>query len=142
MNIDTANFQRGPGYFKLNNSFVLNKKYQEIIKKSITEITKINKNANPNILWELIKGAIRNESIEYGSMKKNEKDKLEKQLTAEFENLNRTMNNYISNTTVELLKQQIDNRKSELNSIIDQKTESHILRSKAQVIEGGERNSK
>ena len=142
LNIDIANFQRGPGYFKLNNSFLLDKKYQEIIKKIITEITTINKNANPNTLWELIKGAIRNESIKYGSMKKKEKDKLEKQLTTEIENLNKTMNNSVNNTSVEILKQQIDNRKSELNSIIDQKIDGYILRSKAQVIEEGERNSK
>ena len=66
----------------------------------------MNKNANPNTLWELIKGTIRNESIKHGSMKKKEEDKLEKQLTAEIENLNRTMNNCISNPTIELLKQQ------------------------------------
>ena len=73
LNINIANFQRGPGYFKLNNSFLLEKQYQEIIKKSITEITSINENANPNTLWEMVKGTIRNESIKYGSRKKKEK---------------------------------------------------------------------
>ena len=75
-------------------------------------------------------------------MKKKEKDKLEKQLTTEIENLNKTMNISVNNTSVELLKQQIDKRKLELNSIIDQKIDGYILRSKAQVIEEGERNSK
>ena len=142
LNINIANFQRGPGYFKLNNSFLLEKQYQEIIKKSITEITSINENANPNTLWELVKGSIRNESIKYGSRKKKEKDKLEKQLTTEIENLNKTMNNTVNNATINLLKQQIDSKKSELNSLIDKTIDGYILRSKAQIIEEGEKNSK
>ena len=80
LNIDVFNFQRGPGYFKLNNSFLLDNQYQESIRKSITEITTINKDANPNTLLELIKGSIRNETIRYGSMKKKERDRIEQHL--------------------------------------------------------------
>lgn len=76
------------------------------------------RNANPNTLWELINGPVRNESIKYGSVKKKEKDKLEKRLTAKTENLNRNMIYLIKNNTVELLKRQTD-KKSALNSIID-----------------------
>ena len=42
------NLTRGPGYFKLNNSLLLDKDYQETVKKSIAEI---NKEANTK--WEL-----------------------------------------------------------------------------------------
>ena len=142
MNINIANFQRGPGYFKLNNSFLLDKEYQEIIKNSITEITLINEDANPNTLWELVKGTIRNESIKYGSKKKKETDKLEKQLTKEIENLNKTINDTLNNSTLDLLKQEIDTKTAELNSLIDKKIDGYILRSKAQVVEEGEKNSK
>ena len=45
------------------------------IKTAITETTTINKDANPNTLWELIKGTIRNETIKYTS----KKAKLEKE---------------------------------------------------------------
>ena len=90
----------------------------------------------------MVKGTIRNESIKYVSRKKKEKDKLEKQLTTEIENLNSTMNNTVNNATINLLKQQIDSKKSELNSLIDKKIDGYILRSKAQIIEEGEKISK
>ena len=64
-NINTESKVRGPGYFKINNSILLENEYQNIIKKSITEIAEINKNSNPNTIWELIKGTIRNETIRY-----------------------------------------------------------------------------
>ena len=142
LNIDVFNFQRGPGYFKLNNSSLLDNQYQESIRKSITEITTINKDANPNTLWELIKGSIRNETIKYGSMKKKERDRIEQQLTNYIENLNKIMNDTVNNETVDLLEQQIDSKKTELNTLIDKKIEGYILRSKAQVIEEGEKNTK
>ena len=41
------NIDRGPGYFKLNNSFILDNEYQEGIMKSITETTTFKENANP-----------------------------------------------------------------------------------------------
>ena len=63
VNIDLLNLTRGPGYFKLNSSLLLDKEYQDIIKKSITEISFINRDANLNTLWEIIKGTIRNETI-------------------------------------------------------------------------------
>ena len=69
-NINVENQPRGPGYFKLNNSIILDEDYQEKIKQSIQEIADINKDANPNTLWEIIKGNIRNETIKYTSMKK------------------------------------------------------------------------
>ena len=67
MNFNTN--RRGPGYFKLNNSLLLNTEYQNIIKTSITETALHNKDAKPNILWEVIKGNIRNETIKYAAYK-------------------------------------------------------------------------
>ena len=78
LNIDLINLTRGPGYFKINNSLSLNEDYQEIIKNSISEIAEINKEANPNTKWELIKGTVRNETIKYATYKKKETIKHEK----------------------------------------------------------------
>ena len=61
------------GYFKLNNSLLLDDKYQTCIKRVINDIVQINQGANPNTLWEIIKGSIRNETIKYASMKKKNK---------------------------------------------------------------------
>ena len=67
------NIERGKGYFKINNSLILQMEYQNKIRKSISEMAEINKNANPNTLWEIIKGGIRDESIKYASYKKKQK---------------------------------------------------------------------
>ena len=71
MNLNFIQHDKGPGYFKLNNSLLLDKEYQVIIKRSIQEIVSFNKEANPNILWEIIKGRIRDETIKYASLKRN-----------------------------------------------------------------------
>ena len=78
LNIDLLNLTRGPGYFKLNNSLLLDNDYQETVKKSIADI---NKEANTNTEWELIKGTIRNKTIKYATYKKKETNKQEKRLT-------------------------------------------------------------
>ena len=50
---------------------LLDKEYQDIVKKSITEISLINRDTNPNTLWEIIKGTIRNETIKFATHTKN-----------------------------------------------------------------------
>jgi len=57
---------RGPGYFKINND------YQTKIKQTINNTVNENKEWNPNSVWKVIKGNIRNETIKYSSLKKNE----------------------------------------------------------------------
>ena len=81
LNIDVINLTRGPGYFKLNNSLLLDTEYQETIKKSINEIALINEDSNPNTLWELIKGTVRNETIKYATKKKKDSNRRENVLT-------------------------------------------------------------
>ena len=70
LKIDLKEEVQGPGYFKLNSSLLLDEDYKVKIKRSINEITTINKEANPNTLWELIKGTIRNETTKYAIFRK------------------------------------------------------------------------
>ncbi len=63
LDINLSETVRGPGHFKINNSILLNEDYKANINSAIQEIVEINKDCNPNTLWELIKGSIRNESI-------------------------------------------------------------------------------
>ena len=62
--------ERGTGLFKLNNSILLDTQYQTQIKQEIINSVQDNKDANPNTLWEIIKGNIRNTTIRYTSFKK------------------------------------------------------------------------
>ena len=70
VSIDFHNVPRGPGYFKFNNSLLIDNDYKNIIKRSISETARINSDANPNVLWEVIKGNIRNETIKFATHKK------------------------------------------------------------------------
>ena len=90
LELNLNKIERGKGYFKVNNSLVLQPEYQDKIRNAIKETVDINKNANPNTLWEIIKGGIRNETIKYASFKKKEQNKKEIQLDEE---INKIKNN-------------------------------------------------
>ena len=104
LNIDLINLTRGPCYFKLNNSLLLDKNYQETVQKSIAEIAEINKEANPNTKLELIKGTIGNETIKYATYKKKETNKQEKKLTNEINELQHKISESMEGNVMEVLK--------------------------------------
>ena len=133
---------RGPGYFKLNNSLILNEKYQQNIKRTISETVNFNSDTNPNILWELIKGSIRNETIRFATNKKREETKKEKQLNLDIKTLEEQIQNANNQNTIEILQNSIDNKKIELIDIIDKRINGIIVRSKALTVENNERNTK
>ena len=70
INLDINKIKRGPGIFKLNNSLLLEEEYKHKIQKAIKDIQELNKDANPVILWSIVKGTIRNETISYSCRKK------------------------------------------------------------------------
>ena len=111
LNIDLINLTRGPGYFKLNNSLLLNEDYQETVKKCTAKIAEINKDANPNTKWELIKGTVRNETIKYATFKKKETNKQEKTLNNEISKLQKEISESSDANRIELLKEQLEEKK-------------------------------
>ena len=133
------NIERGKGYFKINNSLILQTEYQNKIKKSISEMAEINKNANPNTLWEIIKGGIRDESIKYASYKKKQKNESERQLIEEINLIkgNLTLGNDQENELIRLKE-----KNQELQNLYELEIKGYIIRSKAEYIEGGEKNTK
>ena len=130
---------RGPGYFKLNNSVILDQDYQNKIKQSIQEVAEINKDSNPNTLWQIIKGTIRNESIKYTSFKKKTTLKTELNLKNEIDILEKELKDNPNNQT---LKDNLTEKKNDLNQIIETQTNGIILRAKAEWIEGAEKNTR
>ena len=133
---------RGPGYFKLNNSLLLQTDYQHIIKHSINETVLNNKDSNPNTLWEIIKGNIRNETIKFASHKKKTDITNENNLNLEIEKIEHKINSATNNENIDELKKQLDENKTQLNSIIDNKINGIIIRSKATMVEFNEKNSR
>ena len=133
---------RGPGYFKLNNSLILDVDYQNIVKSSILETVAINHEANPNILWEIIKGNIRNETIRYATMNKLKSKENENKLEKEISDLKTQIQTCNNNDTLENLVNLLNNKTTELTEIIDKRINGIIVRSKADFVENNERNTK
>lgn len=142
LELDFQTFVRGPGYFKLNSSLILDSDYQNIIKKSILEIANINKTANPNTLWELIKGTVRNETIKYATMKKKKSNANEEKYLKDIQELNKLIVNTEDINQMEALKRELDQKKTELENLIENKLNGYIIRSKAQIVEQNEKNTK
>lgn len=76
--VDFLNFPKGPGYFKVNNSLILHTEYQTLIRKSRSDTANINADANPNILWEVIKGSIRTKLLNTPQKLKKKTKKMRK----------------------------------------------------------------
>ena len=142
LSLDFNSDKRGPGYFKLNNSLILDKTYQQNIKRTILETVNINTDTNPNILWELIKGSIRNETIRFATNKKREESQKEKQLNSDIKILEEQIQHAYNQNIVENLQNNIDSKKIELIDIIDKRINGMIVRSKALTVENNERNTK
>ena len=93
MNIHLTSEQRGPGYFKINNSLLLQDNYQEKIRNAIRKTAEIDSSAKPNVLWEVIKGAIRNETIQYATRNKKENKDQENKLIKDIKNIQLNISN-------------------------------------------------
>ena len=142
MSIDFHKIPRGPGYFKFNNSLLLDSEYKSIIKRSLTETVTINNEANANVLWEIIKGTIRNETIKYATYKKRKESEQECKLNKDIELLeNRTQNTSDLNT-LDHLQTELNAKRNTLTELIDKRINGYIIISKAQYLESNERNSK
>ena len=63
--------KRGRGYFKINNSLLIDSQYRHSIKKAISETIMFDREANANVRWELMKRSVRNETIRYATKKKH-----------------------------------------------------------------------
>ena len=121
LKIELKQEAKGPGYFKLNNSLLLDEEYKEKIKHSINEITTINKDANPNTLWELIKGTIRNETIKYATFKKKQNSENETRLINELQTLEKDLTKTTDIVETDQIKQNINTKKSEHDKLTENK---------------------
>ena len=126
----------------MNNSVLLEHEYQNQIRQDIETIGTLNQDSNPNTLWELIKGSIRNVTIKYTCAKKKKENEKEKQLQNEILNIEKKLSETNDHQEIENTKQNLKKAKSELNNITDNKINGILIRSKANKIEYNEKNSK
>ena len=71
----------------MNNSILTNEDYQTQIKAGIDETVTYNQNTDPNTLWEILKGPIRNMTVKYVTKLKKEANKNETNIKKKLEHL-------------------------------------------------------
>ena len=127
---------RGRGCWKFNNNLLNDKNYVSLIKDTISSILDNVTFDDKNLLWEYMKCQIRTETISYAGKKaKQQKDKenrLEKELQILEKDLDNSEESFLRYQTL----------KTEWENIQTIKMNGIILRSKAQWVEFGEKNSK
>ncbi len=139
LKLDSFKIAKGSGYWKLNNSFIDEYDYIQLIINNFhewnVEVNDINDN---RIKWEYIKYKIRMVSIEYGKKRKKRLDfrqnKLEEELHKAYRNLDSNgETDEEANRRLEL--------EVELKELDTYKTEGLILRSKCRWFEKGEKSN-
>ena len=133
------NNERGKGFWKLNCSLLSDINYVKKIKETIKETAEINKEANPNILWDVIKMSIRGESIKYGTFKKKILNSKLDEIQRDILHLQEKINSGNNDSS---LFDQFDIKRQELQNIIAIKTKGAMIRSRVQEIEENETSSK
>ncbi|KAJ8030403.1 hypothetical protein HOLleu_26824 [Holothuria leucospilota] len=129
--------KRGPGYWKLNNSFLNDSNYIDLITKLIVDTSEIQNVEDPSSLWEFLKFKIRKVSINYSKCKAGERRSRENSLTEKIAILERNLFNLeFPETRAQLLE-----ARNELLLYYDQKLQGTIIRSRARWVEQGEKNT-
>ena len=129
---------KGRGFWKLNCSLLYDLNYVMHIKEVIRTTADLNQAANPNLLWDTIKMAVRGESIKLGSQKKKEINHNIESIENEIIRLQEQLNC----TEQDSILEQIEAKREELQNIIKLKTQGAIIRSRIQYYDEGEKNSK
>ena len=124
----------------MNNSVLLESEYQRQIRQNIENIGEINKDSNPNTLQELIKGAIRNVTIKYTRAIKKKENEKEKQPQKDILNIEKKKTIRNKRPTGIGEYQSLNEKKSELNGLIDHNINEILIRSKANKIEFNKKN--
>ena len=138
---------RGRGFWKLNTSLLKEEEYLNLIKKTIYQTKseyQSDNSVNPALLWEMIKMKVREKSISYAAAKKNKTKLREDILYKEITGLEKELdeNTLLSDSQKLLLQSKLDNRKGEMEEIIEYRTKGAILRSRTRWHNEGEKNTK
>ena len=154
LEISITKFQHGKGLWKFNTSLLNNQEYSTLINNSImdeifqyalpvynpdylkrNELQSIQLTINENLFLETLLMRLRGETIKFASnLKRAENDKEEK-LIEEINDLERSRNIF---AVINLLQ----DKKDELEQLREMKMKGHIVRSRVQWLQHGEKPSK
>ena len=129
----------GKGFWKFNSSLLADSIYVEKIKEIIESChTSYGTIEDKRVVWELIKLEIRSFTVPYSIRKKNDMNKLEKDLNNTFSKLHEQVH---KENVPDAILEEYNIVKNELEWIEKHKARGCILRSKCQWIEEGEKTS-
>ena len=138
LNLCIQNNKRGPGFWKFNCALLYDDNYVQMIKNAIQETVQIEYVQTAGLLWEAIKLRIRTDTIRYCSRKKRFKNNT---LMALNKRLQRLQTNFQLNPTSEE-SAEIDRVKEDIDTLLQEKLNGVIIRSKIDWHEHGEKPSK
>ena len=119
----------------------MEKEYQSKIKECIKDTIELNEQANPNTLWEVVKGSVRNTTIKYATHRKLLLKSDEKRLLNEIEAIETELGKPNIENTDNIMESLLQ-KKQMLDEIRTKNINGHILRSKAIHVENNEKNTR
>ena len=134
--LDLTPFERGTGYWKLNNTLLRDAEYVKKVNIEIDRVVMISQSKSPIEQWELLKKRIKQISIEFAKSKVAE-DKIV------ISNLSEKVNEY--EATLPLTENEnrlYEATKSELEDKMSERIQGVMFRSKAKWYEEGEKSTK
>ena len=137
---------RGPGFWKMNTSFLTDVNYVNQIRTTIREVLSEYKNdtsVNPSLLWEMIKLKIREQSLKYAADSKANMLRKEEELEKRINILQTLIESEVTGEQekVDACREQ-EVKKKDLERIIEYRTKGAILRAKCRWHNEGEKNTK
>ena len=137
---------RGPGFWKLNTSFLSETEYINQIKKTIEGVKgeyQNDKSVNASLLWEMIKLKVREQTLRYAKTKKAKMLREEEEQEKKINMLQRQVNSGCNNANEKpAINIQLEQKTKELEKKIEDKTRGAIMRAKCRCYNVGEKNSK
>ena len=138
LSLDVNDNKRGPGFWKLNTSYLNDPDYVQLIKNTIIQTVRDNEGANAKLLWDTMKCKIRGASIKFSSdKKKSKKNKIEI-----YEKKLKYFEQKISEENTQENINRIEEIKNELEKYTIEATKGAMIRSRARWCEEGEKHSK
>lgn len=138
LKVSLKNCPRGRGYWKLNNSLLLDSAYTQLIESIVTTECQATPTYDPASRWERVKYSIRKESISFSIERARRMRCDERSLLNEIAHLE---NVCISDDSVESHRK-LDIARCNLKLLYKTKLDGIIVRSRARWVEEGEKSSK
>ena len=142
LTISDKKVQRGPGFWKFNNSLLSDREYTNKIITVINDTLLDNKGCTPPLMFDTIKCRIRGATVKYSSYKKKNNKIKFAEWSGTLSLLQQQLATEDNPVTMETLKDEIEEVSSKIDRFIDETTRGTMMRSRCQDYEEGERNSK